>query len=155
MTNQFYNNTIAEFVPAIAPDDREPDYISFKKFSLSEIDIFGFDFKLDDDSIDIDRFNADDLVQHLEGIYIDGAFCPRIDTFYKKMYDRRSRYYEDIAFFLFEDRREESSLYWYTKTGVYRKSPHWGKVGSCEWTISSETATTGFCSWEKFKQKME
>ena len=52
------------------------------------------------------------------------------------------------------------SAYWHTKSGVYRKSDHWGFVASCVWLIKErnkiafENTNTKYCvgyaSWKSF-----
>lgn len=50
-------------------------------------------------------------------------------------------------------RSQSGSQYWYASNGVYRISNHWGKVGSCYWTIDGvecKDTKVGFCTWEGF-----
>jgi hypothetical protein len=44
-----------------------------------------------------------------------------------------------------------SSQYWYTDIGVFRKSDHWGVVGSCVWLIDDDS-DVGFCKWGNFNK---
>lgn len=50
-------------------------------------------------------------------------------------------------------RSHSGSQYWYASNGVYRISNHWGKVGSCYWTIDGlecKEMKIGFCTWKGF-----
>lgn len=48
------------------------------------------------------------------------------------------------------------SQYWYTNSGVYRKSDHWGRrIGTCEWYIDGCSydelvSIIGYCRWDDF-----
>lgn len=47
------------------------------------------------------------------------------------------------------------SKYWFTKSGVYRCSNHWGNVASCKWALDGDQVQgeirTGYCTWGKFQ----
>lgn len=51
---------------------------------------------------------------------------------------------------------KSNSLYYFTKNGVYRKSNHWGRVGSCRWRLTSNSSyknqqsVTAFARWKEF-----
>lgn len=51
---------------------------------------------------------------------------------------------------------KSNSLYYFTKNGVYRKSNHWGRVGSCRWRLTSNSSyknkqsITAFARWKEF-----
>lgn len=53
---------------------------------------------------------------------------------------------------------ESGSSYYYTKTGVYRLSNHWGRAATCTWKLISEIPAEikdlrlGFAAWEDFKK---
>lgn len=48
------------------------------------------------------------------------------------------------------------SLYWYTNSGVYRKSDHWGYgIGTCDWLLDGQSydgiiSRIGYCRWDDF-----
>lgn len=52
--------------------------------------------------------------------------------------------------FLFElEGSQKTSKYWYTKTGVYRLSDHWGKVAKSQWDIK-EGFQLGYANFSDF-----
>lgn len=57
---------------------------------------------------------------------------------------------------------DSGSAYWYTESGVFRKSSHWGhEVASCDWFLGDKKSAwedrhgirCGFCQWSGFKSK--
>lgn len=47
------------------------------------------------------------------------------------------------------------SRYFFTDTGVFRYSNHWGRVGNCRWRLDGidyrqQQSCWGFCSWDRF-----
>ncbi len=52
------------------------------------------------------------------------------------------------------DYHSYESSYWYTDTGVVRRSNHWGRAASCYWSYDGEESKgfdAGFCRWEDFR----
>lgn len=51
---------------------------------------------------------------------------------------------------------EISSQYWFTETGVFRESDHWGKCRFCMWNIDlpseEREMVIGYSSWEYFRE---
>ena len=51
---------------------------------------------------------------------------------------------------------EISSQYWFTETGVFRESDHWGKCRFCLWNIDlpseEREMVIGYSSWEYFRE---
>jgi len=50
---------------------------------------------------------------------------------------------------------KSGSSYYFTETGVYRKSNHWGRAAKCRWRLKNTTPTlsrtkVGFASWTDF-----
>jgi hypothetical protein len=103
------------------------------------------------------------------GIPIPGDFLSFVKSIDYGEYDEEypGYSYSDIRYrFQNESREYVSSLYWYTKTGVYRLSDHWGHVASCKWSLLGKGVkpcyeqedgyiieAMGFCKWNDFEKK--
>jgi len=50
---------------------------------------------------------------------------------------------------------KHGSRYFFSASGVFRYSNHWGRVGNCRWRLDSvdyrqQQSCWGFCSWDRF-----
>lgn len=136
--DNFFISSIADYKRVDSAPEIEPDYVSYKTFTVWEDKVFNVE---EDDLgiairvyIDEEDFNNDigyDIIGTFFGKYSAGHRCI--------------------------DKNSISSSYWYTEEGVYRKSDHWGECRKCYWTIdveeiNSRAEIVGFCKWEDFTE---
>lgn len=69
----------------------------------------------------------------------------------------------DLPFSVWQYESKSGSAYYYTKTGVFRKSNHWGRAAKCRWILNSEgqlyiskgRERIGFAYWIDFYENSE
>lgn len=84
-----------------------------------------------------------------------------------KIYDRRNFHkytfciYKQVELSAIENRKPDyksksGSSYYFTETGVYRMSNHWGRAANCKWRLQplenpgTERTKLGFAHWTEF-----